>query len=160
MDFALSVLYLTFFFLYDARLALMASGFILLYVLIVVWFTPRIFSLMNHVFYKNMVALGKFLDTLLGIQTVKLLSLEQLKYDEWRREYRYTLNSAMAAEHQTLNLVALQRSIFFLQSNPVFWWGAYMVFNNALTIGQYVSFTAYFYTGYGQHEQLGWSGSS
>ncbi len=144
MDFALSVLYLPFFFLYDARLAFMASGFILLYVLIVVWFTPRIFSLMNHVFYKNMVALGKFLDTLLGIQTVKLLSLEQLKYDEWRREYRYTLNSAMAAEHQTLNLVALQRAIFFFSQICVFWWGAYMVFNNTLTIGQYVSFTAIF----------------
>jgi len=36
--------------------------------------------------------MGAFLDILLGIRTVKLLSIESLKFWEWKKKYRVSLN--------------------------------------------------------------------
>ncbi len=55
-------------------------------------FTLKIKTYLEISFSKTMESMGAFLDILLGIRTVKLLSIESLKFWEWKKKYRVSLN--------------------------------------------------------------------
>ena len=101
-------------------------------------------SLVFKVFFKNLETLGEFLDSLLGIKTIKLLSLENYKFWQWKNKYKKTLNVVLDSEQKSIMLHSLQRSLFFFSQIGIFWIGAYMTFKNEITIGQYLAFTAIF----------------
>ncbi len=99
---------------------------------------------MNRVFFKDLVVLGKFLDVLLGINTVKLLGMEEMKFMSWKNEYKRGLNVVLESEKEQTIFFTLQRGIFFFSQIAVFWLGAYWVFNDELTLGQYLAAIAIF----------------
>jgi ATP-binding cassette subfamily B protein len=129
---------------YNLKLGLVALGFVLLYALVTIYYTPKIRALAYKVFYRNLETLGGFLDTLLGMQSVKLLAIENFKFWEWKNKYKHTLNVVMEAEQQSAMLHSVQRSIYYVSQVGIFWIGAYMTFNNEITIGQYLAVTAIF----------------
>jgi ATP-binding cassette subfamily B protein len=90
------------------------------------------------------ITLGSFLDTLLGMQTVKLLAVENHMYTQWRNRYRQALNVVIDAEKKGIVLHTLQRSIYYASHIAVLWIGAYMTFRQEITIGQYLAITAIF----------------
>ncbi|MFM9950283.1 MAG: peptidase domain-containing ABC transporter [Saprospiraceae bacterium] len=130
--------------IYNLKLGLVALAFVLLYALITLYYTPKIRALAYKVFYHNLATLGDFLDTLLGMQSVKLLAIENFKFWQWKNKYKRTLNVVMEAEQQSALLHSVQRSIYYVSQVGIFWIGAYMTFNNEITIGQYLAITAIF----------------
>ena len=131
-------------FFYDVTLALVALGFVLFFVLAVVAYSPMLRRLEDKIFHENVQTMGAFLDTLLGISTVKLLALERLKFWEWKNKYKKTLNKVLKAEQTHITLQSTLRGAFFLSQAVVYWVGAFMAFGGALTIGQYIAFVTIF----------------
>jgi ATP-binding cassette subfamily B protein len=128
----------------NLKLGLIAFGFVLLYAGVTAYYAPIMRGLVYKVFYRNLETLGEFLDSLLGIKSIKLLSIESFKFWQWKGKYKKTLNVVLDAEHKGIVLHSIQRSIYFLSQLAVFWIGGYMTFNNEITIGQYLAITAIF----------------
>ncbi len=129
---------------YNLKLGLLATGFVLVYGVVTIAFTPKIRALAYKVFYRNLETLGDFLDTLLGMLSVKLLAIENFKFWQWKNKYKRTLNVVMEAEQQSALLSSVQRSIYYISQVGVFWVGAWMTFTNEISIGQYLAITAIF----------------
>lgn len=133
-------------FFYNLTLASIASGFILALLGAAVFFTPRLRRLENKVFHENANTMTRFMDTLLGMQTVKLLSLERLKLWEWKRVYTKGLNRVLRTEQTYARLQSTVRGLYFLGQLTVYWVGALMALRGELSIGQYIAFVGIFTT--------------
>lgn len=144
IDLLFVLFYIPILILYNVKLGLLALFFVILFSVFTIYYTPIMRSLIYKVFYKNLETLGEFLDSLLGIKVVKLLSIENFKFRQWKNKYKKTLNVVLESEQKGIMLHSLQRSIFYLSQVAVFWIGAYMTFNNEITIGQYLAVTAIF----------------
>ena len=144
VDLAFVMIYIPVLLLYNAKLGMVALACVVLYVGTSAWFTPRIISLVQKVFYRNVETLGAFLDTLLGMQTVKLLAVENNMYGQWRNRFRRALNVVIDAEKKGIILHTMQRSIYYFSHIAVLWLGAYMTFRQEITIGQYLAISAIF----------------
>ena len=131
-------------FFYNVTLAFIASGFVLFFVIAVIIYSPMLQRLEDKIFHENVQTMGAFLDTLLGMMTVKLLALERLKFWEWKNKYKKALNKVLGAEQTHITLQSTLRGAFFLSQAVVYWVGAFMAFSGALTIGQYIAFVTIF----------------
>ncbi|MBL3658104.1 peptidase domain-containing ABC transporter [Fulvivirga sediminis] len=125
---------------YHWLLGLIASIFILLYVLYAVFFFPKLKNLENKVFAENVKTIGQVMDTLLGIQTVRLLGIEKLKFWKWKNQYTKALNKVLETERQYITLNTILNAIFFTSRTSIYWLGAYFAFMNEISIGQYIAF--------------------
>lgn len=144
IDLMFVMLYVPVLIVYNAKLGSLALLFVALFFLFTLYYAPIMRSLVYKVFFKNLETLGEFLDALLGIKSVKLLSIENFKFRQWKNKYMKTLNVVLESEQKGILLHSIQRSLFYLSQVAVFWVGAYMTFKNELTIGQYIAFTAIF----------------
>ena len=144
VDLAFVLIYLPVLLIYNLKLGLVAATFVVLYFSANVIFTPKLLRLVQKVFYRNVETLGAFLDTLLGMQSVKLLSIENHKFWQWKNRYKHALNVVMDSEKKGIVLHSIQRSIYFISHIAILWLGAYMTFRQEITIGQYLAITAIF----------------
>ncbi len=143
-DLLLVVIYIPLLFVYNIKLGLLGVILSATILMVAILSLPKIRALTNKVFYKDVAVLGKFLDVLLGINTLKLLSIGQLKFMSWQREYRSNLNIVSEAEKVQTIFITIQRSLFLFTQICVFWLGAYWTFNQELTIGEYLACIAIF----------------
>jgi len=144
VDLAFVLFYIPLLIAYNTKLGLLALVFVVIYGLVTGISTPLIRRLVYKVFYENLNTLGEFLDTLLGMQSVKLLAIENIKFWQWKNKFKRTLNVVMDAEKQSIILHSLQRSVYFLSQIAIFWLGAVMAFQQEITIGQYLALTSIF----------------
>ena len=136
--------YLPLLLIYNLQLGLISIGFSFLYMLITIIFTPKIRNLLNKIFYKDAAVLGKFMDTLLGINSVKLLGIEKLKFWKWQGEYKRNLNTVLTSTKAQIHLMSFQRSLHYIAQMVVYWLGAYKTFQGTLSLGQYLAFITIF----------------
>lgn len=127
-------------FLYHQFLALLACCFLVLMIALTFIFTPKLRHLENQIFHKNEKSMGAFLDTLLGIQTVKFRILENLKLNKWKNRYRDAMQGQLRADKMFMLYNSIVGGVNLVSQITVFWLGAYFAFYNQLTIGQYVAF--------------------
>ncbi|MEM7244048.1 MAG: peptidase domain-containing ABC transporter [Acidobacteriota bacterium] len=144
LDILLVVAYSAFLFFYSPLLATVALAAVLVITIVSAVFTPRLRSLENKVFHSNVHAMGSFTETLYGINTVKILGIEQQRLWNWRHLFTRSLNSTMELETSTLRLGLLQSGLIVASQVSVYWIGAYLTVQGELTIGQYVAFTSIF----------------
>jgi ATP-binding cassette subfamily B protein len=131
---------------FNSSLGFVALGCFLAYCVTTVYFIPIVKNLRSKVYHKNQASLGGFLDALLGIKTVKLLSLEKYKLSRWKHIHRESINSVMDDEQKQILINSIQRLIFIFSQVAIYWLGAYQVFTSQLSIGQYMAFTSIFMT--------------
>ncbi|CCH51155.1 ATP-binding cassette, subfamily B, bacterial [Fibrisoma limi BUZ 3] len=146
LDVAFMLIYFPLLFSFSGALGAIALACFLAYCVTTTYFIPIIKNLRSKVYHKNQASLGGFLDALLGIKTVKLLSLETYKLVKWKHVHRESINSVMHDEQKQILINSLQRLIFIFSQIAVFWMGAYEVFTGTLSIGQYMAFTSIFMT--------------
>ncbi len=131
-------------FSFHTSLALCATAFLFAFIVATVIFTPRIRRLQEKVFHENAKTMGSFLDSLIGMPTIKLLSAETLKYWEWRHVYKRALNKVLSASQSQIMLNSVLRTIIFSGQVSMYWYGAYLSFHGELSIGQYIAFISIF----------------
>lgn len=146
LDIFFMLIYFPILFWFNTALGSIALGCFAAYTLTTVYFIPIVKSLRAKVYHKNQASLGGFMDTLLGIKTVKLLSLEKYKLVRWKQIHRESINSVMRDEQKQILINSMQRFIFIFSQVAIFWVGAYQVFTGSLSIGQYMAFTSIFMT--------------
>ncbi len=139
IDFIFILGYIPILLFYNLKLGLVAGFLTALFMLTAMVTTPKIRSLANKVFFKDLAVLGKFLDVLLGIGTMKLLGIEQVKFMSWQNEYKRNLNTVLASEKAQTVFITLQRGLFLFSQIIIFWLGAYWVFVGEMTLGQYLA---------------------
>ena len=139
VDFIFILGYVPLLFFYHVKLGFVALFFTALFLIVGISVTPRIRSLANKVFFKDLKVMGKFLDVLLGINTIKLLGIEQIKFMSWQNEFKRSLNTVLESGKTQIIFTTIQRSLFLFSQLVVFWLGAYWVFIGELTLGQYLA---------------------
>lgn len=144
LDVVFMLIYFPILFNFNLKLGTIAFGGFITYGLTTIYFIPIIKNLRSNVYHKNQASLGGFMDTLLGIKTVKLLAIERYKLVRWKQLHRESINSVMADEQKQILINSIQRLIFIFSQIAVYWVGAYQIFTGQLTIGQYMAFTAIF----------------
>lgn len=144
IDFLFVVTYLIVLLIYNFKLGLLATGFVGIYSISTIVFFPRLKNLENQIFAENVKTMGSFLDTLLGIQSVKLLGIEKLKYWSWKNQYTKNLNKVLTTEKTLIRLSTLLSAIYYIGQATIYWFGAYLTFGGELTIGEYIAFISIF----------------
>jgi ABC-type bacteriocin/lantibiotic exporter with double-glycine peptidase domain len=129
---------------YNALLAGIATAVVILFVLTTLMFTPRLRVLQNKVFAENARTMGAFLDTLLGITTIKLLVAELPRLWHWRGIYKHTLNRVHHAMVTQARLSIVLRSLVVLGQVAIYWIGAWVSAEGRMSVGEYVAFLAIF----------------
>ncbi|MCS7302932.1 MAG: peptidase domain-containing ABC transporter [Candidatus Kapabacteria bacterium] len=130
--------------LYHAGLGAIATVVVLLFGIATALFTPRLRTLQNKVFAENARTMGAFLDTLLGITTIKLLAAELPRLWQWRGIYKYTLNNVHRTMVTQARLSIILRSLVVIGQVAIYWIGAWITSDGAMSVGEYVAFLAIF----------------
>ncbi len=144
INFLFAFVYLFVLFLYSPTLSLIALFFIVSYVSLAIFFTPKLQNLENKVFHENMKTMGGFMDSLLGILNVKLLGIEKHKFWKWKSDYQRTLNTVLENEMMHIKMISLLKGFYLLSHVFVYWVGAFLAIQGNITIGQYVAFITIF----------------
>jgi ABC-type bacteriocin/lantibiotic exporter with double-glycine peptidase domain len=144
VNFLFAFIYLVVLYLYSPVLALIASFFILVYVILAIRFTPTLQNLENKVFHENLKTMGGFMDSLLGILNVKTLGIEKLRFWSWKSDYQRALNTVLENEMVHIKMISLLKAFYLLSHVFVYWSGAYLAINGTISIGQYVAFITIF----------------
>ena len=144
IDTSFVFLYVLVLFFYNSELALMVLAYVIVYILCASYFSPKLKNIQNIIFKENIKTVGEFLDVLLGIQSVKLLGIEKLKFWAWRNQYTRTLNEIGKSEIKHMTFTTVFHAIYLLAQTLVYWFGAYLTFQAQLSIGEYVAFIAIF----------------
>ena len=140
LDLLFVVNFIVVLFYYNGLLATVALVFVILFITITILFTPKLRQMEAHIFNENIKTMGSFLDTLMGMQTVKLLHIEKLKFWEWKNNYRRALNKVFSNAQVHMFLTSTLKVLALLSQITVYFMGAYLAFNNTLSIGQYIAF--------------------
>ncbi len=144
VDLVFIILYVAVLFFYNITLGFLSLIFICLYFVFTVYFTPKLKNLENRIFTEDLKTMGQFLDTLLGMQSVRLLGIEKLKFWKWKNQYTKALNKVLETEKTYISLSTLLSGVFYASQAIIYWIGAYLTFNHTLTIGQYIAFITIF----------------
>ncbi|KXB97708.1 MAG: hypothetical protein AA908_04670 [Chlorobi bacterium NICIL-2] len=144
LDVVLIVVLVPVLWFYHPGLAAIATAVVFLFAVTTLLFTPRLRLLQNKVFTENARTMGAFLDTLLGITTIKLLVAELPRLWHWRSIYKHTLNRVHSAMVTQARLSIILRSLVVLGQVAIYWIGAWISAEGTLSVGQYVAFLAIF----------------
>lgn len=140
----LLIVYFIILFLYNTNLGLIAFIYFIVYSAVVYFVTPKLVFYTNRIFNENGKVVGQFLDSLLGVQTIKLLGAEFAQSFKFRNFYKRNLNKVLELEKFTTKIMTVLRALGFLGQTLIYWIGAYYAFNGELSIGQYIAFITIF----------------
>jgi len=144
MDLIFVVNFVVVMFIYQAHLAAWALGFIVLSLITTVFFVPKMRALEYQVYQQNVLTTESLLDALQGIQNLKLLNAEQIKLRQWSNLYGEALDP-IRQSIQTRNLLDLIfRSIILFGQIVIYGYGANLVIQHNLQVGEYVAFVTIF----------------
>lgn len=140
LDATMAVVYLGLMFYYNAQLAWLVVALLPPIVLLTLAATPFLKQLSREVFNKAAEQNSLLVEMLTGVSTVKASAAEQ--EIRWRWEERLTelLNIQFRTQKLTNGLQVMSGLINSAGSLALLWFGAKLVIDNQLTIGQLVAF--------------------
>lgn len=140
LDALMAVLYLGLMFYYNWQLTLLVIALIPPFVILAAIATPWLQRISREVFNDTTEQNSQLVEMMTGVATVKALAAE--RDIRWRWEDRLTamLNSQFRAEKLANGLQSVAGLINAIGSTALLWYGATLVIQGQLTIGQFVAF--------------------
>jgi ATP-binding cassette subfamily B protein len=140
LDFLMGFVYLGLMLYYNWRLTLLVVALIPPILLLTLAATPLLRRVSREVFNKSAEQNSALVETINGIATLKATASEQEL--RWRWEERLTnyLNARFRGQKLGINLQAASNTINSIGSAALLWYGATLVIQDQLTIGQFVAF--------------------
>jgi subfamily B ATP-binding cassette protein HlyB/CyaB len=140
LDFLMGFVYLALMFYYNWQLTLLVLAMIPFFVLVTLGATPFLRQISLDVFNRSAEQNSALVETFSGIDTLKATASEREL--RWRWEERLTnfLNVRFRGQKLGIGLEALTGLINTVGSTALLWYGATLVIQNQLTIGQFVAF--------------------
>ncbi|AOT10078.1 peptidase domain-containing ABC transporter [Pseudoalteromonas luteoviolacea] len=86
---------------------------------------------------------SNFMETVRGIQTIKLFGREVQRQSTWHNKYADNLNAGIKVGHLNIGYEAINRVIFGLENVLVIYFAALLVMEGNLSVGMLFAFMAY-----------------
>jgi ATP-binding cassette subfamily B protein len=140
LDFVMGFVYLGLMLYYNWRLTLLILALIPPIILVTLAATPLLRKISREVFARSAEQNSALVETISGINTVKATASEREL--RWRWEERLTafLNAQFRSQQLGIKLQAISGGINSLGGTALLWYGASLVINDQLSIGQFVAF--------------------
>jgi subfamily B ATP-binding cassette protein HlyB/CyaB len=140
IDLGFTVIYFVVMWFYSHTLTLVVLGSIPFYVLLSAFITPVLKSRLDKKFKFGAANQSFLVESITGMETIKSLALEP----QMRKRWENMLASYVTASFRTQNLgqIASQVASFIQKLNMVLiiWFGAHLVMEGELTVGQLIAF--------------------
>ncbi len=140
LDFLMGFVYLGLMFYYNWRLTLLVIFLIPPIALLTLASTPFLRQVSREVFSKSAEQNSSLVETMTGVATVKATASEQELRWRWEENLTGFLNARFRGQKLGINLQAASSGINTLGSAALLWYGATLVIQGQLTIGQLVAF--------------------
>ena len=140
LDASMAFVYVGLMFYYNAKLALLVLGLIPPIVLLTLAATPMLRKVSREVFNSTAKENSALVEMITGIATVKANAVEREIRWQWEDYLTSMLNSRFGGQKLANNLQVLSGLINTLGSTALLWYGAQLVIQDQLTIGQFVAF--------------------
>jgi ATP-binding cassette subfamily B protein len=140
LDCLMVVVYLGLMFFYNVKLTLLALAFIPGYVILTVVITPVFKRQFREAFEKAAEADSQMVESVTGVGTVKATAAE--RRIRWKLEGLIvkSLNVQFRSAMSGMTAISIGNFLQTLNVVILFWYGARLVINNELTVGQLVAF--------------------
>lgn len=125
---------------YSPTLCLIVLGTIPFYVLLSIFITPILQHRLNKKFQYGAENQSFLVESVTGVQTVKALAVEPQMQRKWEDQLAHYVSASFKA--QNLNNVANQVAglINKIMTLLLIWWGAHLVIDGNISVGQLVAF--------------------
>ncbi|NBD18555.1 MAG: ATP-binding cassette domain-containing protein [Cyanobacteria bacterium] len=140
LDILMSVVYLGLMFYYNWRLTLLIIALIPPIVILTLIATPWIRKISREVFNQSAEQNSALVETMTGIETVKTTASEQEMRWRWEDYLTDFLNIRFQRQKLVVKLEAANKLINVIGTTALLWYGAKLVIQGQLSIGQLVAF--------------------
>lgn len=140
LDFLMGFVYLGLMFYYNWQLTLLVIALIPPIALLTLIATPFFRQISREVFNESARQNSALVETISGIATIKSLAVEGETRWRWEDHLTGFLNARFRGEKLGINLQAAGGAINSIGSTALLWYGATLVIQDRLTIGQFVAF--------------------
>ena len=140
LDILMSVVYLGLMFYYNWRLTLLIIALVPPIVILTLIATPWIRKVSREVFNKSADQNSALVETITGIETVKTTASEQELRWRWEDYLTDFLNIRFRRQKLVVKLEAANKLINVIGTTALLWYGANLVIQGQLSIGQLVAF--------------------
>jgi ATP-binding cassette, subfamily B, bacterial HlyB/CyaB len=140
LDTLMVFVYLGLMFYYNAQLTLLVMALIPPFALLTVGSTPFLRRVSREIFNREAAATSTLVETFSGIATVKAAAAEHDLRWLWEDRFTSTLNAVFQGQKLSNGLSAVGGLFNILGSTALLWFGANLVIQEQLTIGQFVAF--------------------
>lgn len=140
LDASMAFVYVGLMFYYNWKLALLVIGLIPPIVILTIVATPMLRNVSREVFNDTARENSALVEMITGIATVKAIAVEREMRWRWEDYLTSMLNSRLSGQKLANNLQFLSGLINTLGSTALLWYGANLVIQDQLTIGQFVAF--------------------
>lgn len=143
IDGVMAITTLIMIFLYSPKLSFVVLAAIAVYAVIrIAMYRPlRIMS--EEVIVNQAKEQSNFMETVRGIQTIKLFGREVQRQSVWHNKYADSLNAGIRVGHLNIGYEAINKVIFGLENVLVVYFAALLVMDGDLTVGMLFAFMAY-----------------
>lgn len=140
LDLLTVVIYLALMFWYSWKMALLSLVIVPPFVLLALVATPFLQKRSRETFSAYNEETGYLIQAFTGIHTVKAMSVEQSVRWHWEDLFGRSIRKTFAAQMVGNTLQIFSAGIEAIMTTIMLWFGAWLVIQNELTIGQLVAF--------------------
>jgi ATP-binding cassette subfamily B protein RaxB len=130
-------------YLYSPRLSFVVLVAIVIYAIFRVVMYRPLRKMSEEVIITQAKEQSNFMETVRGIQTIKLFGREVQRQGVWHNKYADSLNAGIRVGHLTIGYEAFNKFIFGLENVLVVYFAAMLVMDGELSVGMLFAFMAY-----------------
>lgn len=143
IDGVMAIATLIMIFLYSPKLSVIVLIAIAIYAVFRIAMYRPLRQMSEEVIVNQAKEQSNFMETVRGIQTIKLFGREVQRQSVWHNKYADSLNSGIRVGHLNIGYEAVNKVIFGLENVLVIYFAAMLVMEGDLTVGMLFAFMAY-----------------
>ncbi|MCF6441944.1 peptidase domain-containing ABC transporter [Pseudoalteromonas luteoviolacea] len=130
-------------FLYSPKLSFIVLAATVVYAIVRIAMYRPLRQMSEEVIVTQAKEQSNFMETVRGIQTIKLFGREVQRQSVWHNKYADSLNAGIKVGHLTIGYEAINKIIFGIENVLVVYFAALLVMEGNLTVGMLFAFMAY-----------------
>jgi ATP-binding cassette subfamily B protein RaxB len=143
IDGLMAITTLVMIFLYSPKLSLVVLVAIVIYAIFRIAMYRPLRQMSEEVIVNQAKEQSNFMETVRGIQTIKLFGREVQRQSVWHNKYADSLNSGIRVGHLNIGYEAVNKLIFGVENVLVIYFAALLVMDGDLSVGMLFAFMAY-----------------
>ena len=140
LDLLTVFVYVGLMFWYSWKMALLALVVVPPFILLALIATPFLQRISREIFNASATESSYLIQSLTGVQTIKAMAIEQTVRWHWEELFRNSIKTNFSGQIISNNLQIFSATIETVATTGLLWFGAWLVIQNELTIGQLVAF--------------------